>query len=100
MCSAGSREISVWVLMLLLIGGTIHHKMRDQETGSADDLAMTAKGALNNDEQMDRLRPDGKELLGVKYLVSILGGFYGRVYPEQALRVMKRELVPLENVHV
>jgi hypothetical protein len=34
--------------------------------------------------------------LDAKYLVSILGGLYGRVYPEQALRVMKRELIPLE----
>jgi hypothetical protein len=30
------------------------------------------------------------------YLVSILGGLYGRVDPEQVLRVMKRELVRLD----
>jgi hypothetical protein len=35
-------------------------------------------------------------LLDAQYLVSILGGLYGRVDPEQALRVMKRELVQLE----
>ena len=81
---------------LLLIGGTIYHKMRDRERGFADDLGLIAKGALYNSEQMDRLRPQGRVLLDAKYLVSILGGLYGRVYPEQALRVMKRELAPLE----
>jgi hypothetical protein len=30
--------------------------------------------------------------------VSILGGLYGRVAPEQALRMMKRELLPLESI--
>jgi hypothetical protein len=34
-------------------------------------------------------------LLDASYLVSVLGGLYGKVNPEQALRVMKRELVPL-----
>jgi hypothetical protein len=42
------------------------------------------------------LRPQGQILLDARYLVSILGGLYGRVYPEQALRVMKRELLPLD----
>ena len=51
---------------------------------------------LYNSEEMHVLRPRGRVLLDVEYLVSILGGLYGRVYPEQALRVMKRELAPLE----
>jgi hypothetical protein len=33
--------------------------------------------------------------LDASYLVSILGGLYGRLEPERALRVMKRELRPL-----
>jgi len=41
------------------------------------------------------LRPNGKVLLDASYLVSILGGLYGRLEPERALRVMKRELRPL-----
>jgi hypothetical protein len=81
---------------LLLIGGTIYHKCRDQEPGYLDDLAIIARGALYQPEQMSVLRPQGKVILDAKYLVSILGGLYGRVYPEQALRIMKRELVPLE----
>lgn len=81
---------------LLLIGGTIYHKCRDQEPGYLDDLAIIARGALYHPDQMNVLRPQGKVLLDAKYLVSILGGLYGRVYPEQALRVMKRELTPLE----
>lgn len=81
---------------LLLIGGTIYHKCRDQEPGYSEDLATIANGAVYNPEQMESLRPRGKILLDAKYLVSILGGLYGRVYPEQALRIMKRELIPLE----
>ncbi len=81
---------------LLLIGGTIYHKCRDQEPGYLDDLATIAQGALYHPDQMNVLRPHGKVILDAKYLVSILGGLYGRVYPEQALRVMKRELIPLE----
>ena len=81
---------------LLLIGGTIYHKCRDKEPGYLEDLATIASGALYNPEQMESLRPRGNILLDAKYLVSILGGLYGRVYPEQALRIMKHELLPLE----
>jgi uncharacterized protein (TIGR01319 family) len=81
---------------LLLIGGTIYHKCRDKEPGYLDDLSVIASGALFNPSHIDILRPQGKILLDAKYLVSILGGLYGRVYPEQALRIMKRELLPLE----
>jgi hypothetical protein len=80
---------------LLLIGGTIYHKCRDQEPGYLEDLSVIASGALFNPRHLDILRPQGKILLDAKYLVSILGGLYGRVYPEQALRIMKRELLPL-----
>ncbi len=84
---------------LLLIGGTIYHKCRDQKTGYLEDLALIANGVLFNEEEPDILRPDGPVLLDAKYLVSILGGLYGRVYPEQALKVMKRELVTLDKAH-
>jgi uncharacterized protein (TIGR01319 family) len=81
---------------VLLIGGTIYHKMRDKEPGYREDLALIARGVLHNPEEDYLLRPTGGVLLDAKYLVSVLGGLYGRVYPEQALRVMKRELVPLD----
>lgn len=81
---------------VLLIGGTIYHKCRDQEPGYQEDLALIASGVLHNAEDPYKLRPTGSVLLDARYLVSILGGLYGRVSPEQALRVMKRELVPLD----
>jgi hypothetical protein len=80
---------------VLLIGGTIYHKCRDREPGYQEDLALIASGVLHNSEQPYSLRPRGKVWLDARYLVSILGGLYGRAYPEQALRVMKRELEPL-----
>ena len=83
-------------ITLLLIGGTIYHKCRDQEPGYLEDLSVIASGALFNPDHIEILRPQGKILLDAKYLVSILGGLYGRVYPDQALRIMKRELLPLE----
>ncbi len=81
---------------VLLIGGTIYHKYRDREPGYEEDLALIAGGVLYNPEEPEVLRPTGPVLMDARYLVSILGGLYGRVNPEQALRVMKRELVPLE----
>jgi uncharacterized protein (TIGR01319 family) len=81
---------------LLLIGGTIYHACNDKKPGYQQDLAMIASGAIFNSEEEYLLRPNGNVLLDARYLVSILGGLYGRVNPEQALRVMKRELVPLD----
>jgi uncharacterized protein (TIGR01319 family) len=81
---------------VLLIGGTIYHACRDKNPGYEQDLAMIASGALFNEKEEYILRPNGKVLLDASYLVSILGGLYGKVHPEQALRVMKRELIPLE----
>lgn len=81
---------------VLLIGGTIYHKCRDREAGFEKDLTLIASGVLHNPEEPYKLRPTGSVLLDAKYLVSILGGLYGRVNPEQALKVMKRELVPLD----
>jgi hypothetical protein len=80
---------------VLLIGGTIYHKCRDQEPGYLDDLQLIASGVLYDPDQSHVLRPTGDVLLDASYLVSILGGLYGRLEPERALRVMKRELRPL-----
>jgi uncharacterized protein (TIGR01319 family) len=82
---------------LLLIGGTIYHKCRDQHKGYLDDLALIANGVQFDEDEEHILRPNGPVLLDAQYLVSILGGLYGRVYPEQAMRIMKRELVSLEK---
>jgi hypothetical protein len=80
-----------------LIGGTIYHACRDKKPGYKEDLALIANGVLYNPKEYNILRPDGKVLLDASYLVSILGGLYGRVHPEQALRVMKRELLSFDT---
>ncbi len=83
---------------VLLIGGTIYHKCRYREPGYQHDLAAIAEGVLYSPSEDHILRPEGDVLLDAQYLVSILGGLYGRVNPEQALRVMKRELLPLKSL--
>lgn len=80
----------------LLIGGTIYHKMKSGNPELVNDVGLIARGALYNDRQSNILRPNGAVLLDASYLVSILGGMYGRIDPERALRIMRRELVPLE----
>ncbi len=83
-------------MTVVIIGGTVYHKCQEQAAGYLNDLALIAQGVLYNPSEPHVLRPDGPVLLDAQYLVSILGGLYGRVDPEQALRVMKRELVRLE----
>lgn len=83
---------------VVLIGGTIYHKCQEQAPGYLEDLALIAQGVLYNPDEPHVLRPNGPVLLDAQYLVSILGGLYGRVDPEQALRVMKRELIKLGAV--
>lgn len=81
---------------LLLIGGTIYHKCKEGLDYHGKDLELIASGALYNEEESHILRPDGRVFLDANYLVSILGGLYGRLDPERALRLMKRYLQPLE----
>jgi uncharacterized protein (TIGR01319 family) len=79
----------------LLIGGTIYHKMKSGNPDLLTDLGLIARGAQYNPKESSALRPTGQVLLDASYLVSILGGLYGRIDPERALKVMRRELVPL-----
>jgi len=80
---------------IVLIGGTIYHKCRDNKPHHLRDLEIIATGALHTEEEPLRLRPSGPVLLDASYLVSIIGGLYGRVDPEGALRIMKKNLRPL-----
>ncbi len=80
----------------LLIGGTIYHKMKSDDPDLQQDLSLIAQGARYDPRQSSILRPSGSVLLDASYLISILGGLYGRIDPERALRVMRRELVPLD----
>ena len=81
---------------LLLIGGTIYHKCLEDLAYHGEDLKLIASGALYREEESSILRPAGKVFLDAHYFVSILGGLYGRLDPERALKVMKRYLQPLE----
>jgi hypothetical protein len=79
----------------LLIGGAIYHKC--QEAGDfGRDLRMIAAGTQYNELESWILRPHGPVLLDAAYMVSIVGGLYGRIDPERALRMIKRTLVALE----
>jgi uncharacterized protein (TIGR01319 family) len=81
---------------LLLIGGTIYHKCMEGLEYHGKDLELIASGALYNECDSSILRPSGEVFLDAHYLVSILGGLYGRLDPERALRMMKLFLQGLE----
>ncbi|HHY93595.1 MAG TPA: hypothetical protein GX513_01100 [Firmicutes bacterium] len=81
----------------LLIGGTIYHKCRDAEPGYLEELRIIASGALYNPEEPYVLRPRGQVLLDASYMVTVVGGLYGRLDPARALRMMKRYLRPLAS---
>jgi hypothetical protein len=79
----------------LLIGGTIYHKCKE-DGDFRRDLKLIAAGTQYDERQSWILRPHGEVLLDANYMVSIVGGLYGRVDPERALRMLKRSLVHLE----
>ena len=49
-----------------------------------------------NADEYTVLRPNGQVLLDADYVLSTVGGLYGRVDPERALRMLKKYLMPLE----
>jgi uncharacterized protein (TIGR01319 family) len=79
----------------LLIGGTIYHKFESGDPNLMEDLGLIAKGSSYNSDEWNTLRPDGPVLLDASYLVSMIGGMYGRIDPERALRLMRQKLVPV-----
>lgn len=79
----------------LLIGGTIYHKCKE-DGDFRRDLRLIAEGTQYNGAQSWILRPRGEVLLDANYMVSIVGGLYGRVDPERALRMLKKNLLHLE----
>ncbi|UCC63102.1 MAG: glutamate mutase L, partial [Anaerolineae bacterium] len=79
----------------LLIGGTIYHKCKDGGDFRRD-LRLIAAGTQYNAAESWILRPQGPVLLDAAYMISIVGGLYGHIDPERALRMIKRKLVPLE----
>ena len=81
----------------LLIGGTIYHKFKSGDPELMNDLTLIANGTTFDTREEHVLRPNGKVLLDASYLVSIIGGMYGRIDPERALKLMRSKLVPLEK---
>lgn len=80
---------------LLLIGGAIYGRVRDKSLGQFEDLNLIASGALFNPEEYTVMRPKGKVFLDAHYIVSTVGGLYGRLDPERAARMLKKHLMPL-----
>lgn len=80
----------------LLIGGTIYHKCKAGTIECFNDLELVAEGAIYNEREPHILRPNGRVLMDASYLISTVGGLYGRLDPEGALRIMKKYLKPLE----
>jgi len=82
----------------LLIGGAIYHKCKAAADGGdfGRDLKLMAAGTQYNEDESWLLRPQGEVLLDAAYMVSIVGGLYGRIDAKRALRMMKRNLVPLD----
>ncbi|MBN1318647.1 MAG: glutamate mutase L [Anaerolineales bacterium] len=76
----------------LLIGGTIYHKCKDGGDFNRD-LQLIAAGTQYTNDESGKLRPTGSVLLDAEYMVSIVGGLYGRIDPERALRMLKKSLI-------
>ena len=49
-----------------------------------------------NADEYTVLRPNGQVLLDADYVLSTVGGLYGRVDLERAVRMLKKYLMPLE----
>lgn len=78
----------------LLIGGTIFHKCKEGNDFGRD-LRLIAAGTQYDERESWILRPNGLILLDAAYMVSIVGGLYGQIDPQRALRMLKSQLVPL-----
>ena len=85
---------------VLMVGGTIYGKAREGTEEQMEDLRLIAKGILFNKDEYTILRPNGQILLDADYVLSTVGGLYGRVDPERAVRMLKKYLMPLEVDHV
>jgi uncharacterized protein (TIGR01319 family) len=85
---------------VLMVGGTIYGKAREGTDDQLEDLRLIARGILFDGEEYTVLRPNGQVLLDADYVLSTVGGLYGRVDPERAVRMLKKYLMPIEVDHV
>jgi len=81
---------------LVLVGGTIYHKCKENKDYLWENIKTIAKGALFNPEEYTILRPNKKILLDASYILSTVGGLYGRLDPERAIRILKKHFKSLE----
>jgi len=81
---------------LVLIGGTIYHKCKAGDDYHMENIKTIAKGALFNPKEYTILRSNSKVLLDASYILSTVGGLYGRLDPEKAIRILKKNFKPLE----
>ncbi|MFZ5944721.1 MAG: glutamate mutase L [Bacillota bacterium] len=82
----------------LLIGGTIYHKCKANTPEHIDELKLIVEGSLHDEQEPYTLRPNGQVLLDASYLISTVGGLYGRLDPEGALRIMKKYLKNIQDL--
>jgi len=81
---------------LVLVGGTIYHKCKENKKYLLEDIKTIARGAIFNPEEYTILRPNKNILLDSSYILSTVGGLYGRIDPERAIRILKKNFVHLE----
>jgi len=81
---------------LVLVGGTIYHKCKEDKEYLWENIKTIAKGAIFNPEEYTILRPNRKVLLDSSYILSTIGGLYGRIDPERAIRILKKNFKFLE----
>jgi len=81
---------------LVLVGGTIYHKCKENKEHLWENIRMIAKGALFNPEEYTVLRPNKKVLLDASYILSTVGGLYGRLDPGKAIKILKKNFRPLD----
>ena len=85
---------------VLMVGGTIYGKAREGSPEQMEDLRLIASGILFNQDEYTVLRPNGGVLLDADYVLSTVGGLYGRLDPERAVRMLKKYLMPIDVDHV
>ena len=81
---------------LVLIGGTIYHKCKAGKGYHMENIKTIAKGALFNPKEYTVLRSNSKVLLDASYILSTVGGLYGRLDPEKAIKILKKNFKHLE----
>ena len=80
---------------LVLVGGTIYHKCQAGDGYHIENIKTIAKGALFDPKEYTVLRSNSNVLLDASYILSTVGGLYGRLDPEKAIRILKKNFKPL-----